>query len=78
MIGQQVSTSLNACMIRFINGPYNGLAGLWDHDNWTSIQVWDSAKGRNYVYTKVGPRLYRCPPIRKAIRCAGPRPEVRK
>lgn len=37
VVGQQYSTSQNACMLSFIGGPMHGKTGLYDHDKFNSI-----------------------------------------
>lgn len=56
-IGQEWSTSSNACIVTFDGGgPYDGLSGLWDHQNWHAIGVCEN--GLQYAYRKSGDRRY--------------------
>lgn len=59
MIGQLYSSSQNACVIKFIDGPYHGQSGLYDHDKYNSIQFGDSLRARTHVYEPDGPRQFR-------------------
>lgn len=50
MIGQSYSTSLNACVIRFHGGPYDGQEGLFDHLQFQSISFCDPTKKVTHEY----------------------------
>lgn len=55
--GHDVSTSNNACCLSFSGGgPYDGKAGLFDHDEHSSIGI--VLGGVFYEYRKSGPRRY--------------------
>ena len=50
MIGQSYSTSQNACMLTLVGGPYDGESGLFDHNQYDSIQFCNSEKRVTYIY----------------------------
>lgn len=58
MIGHLYSTSQNACIIRFVGGPYDGQSGLYDHDRFHSIQFSDARKDQTHVYEPIRSEVY--------------------
>lgn len=53
MIGLTYSTSHNACIIRFVGGPWDGKTGLFDHDKYDGI-----CDGRGATYKRIAPRTF--------------------
>jgi len=58
MIGQTYSTSNNACILKFIDGPFDGESGLFVHNKYDSIQFGDFEKRITYIYKLYCQREY--------------------
>ena len=56
--GQSISFSDNACVLRFVGGPWHGACGLYDHPYWKSINVWMLNEDKTYVYRRTGKFTY--------------------
>jgi hypothetical protein len=59
VIGQTYSMSRNACMIRFIGGPYDGQSGLYDGAFYDSIGFITEGASYSYVPLEKGKPVYR-------------------
>lgn len=53
----EMSTSNNACVVKFIGGPWDGMSKLQDHDKYCSINVLKD--GVLFMYARKSKNLYK-------------------